>query len=57
MATTVKFGDTAATNVVYTSPTQVVATTPAGVAGTVDVTVTTSAGEDTLADGFEYTDA
>lgn len=57
MATTVKFGDADATNVVFNSATEVVATTPAGVAGTVDVVVTTSGGTDTLADGFEYTDA
>lgn len=56
--TTVKFGDVAATSVTVNSPTEVVATTPAGVtAGDVDVTVTTSAGEDVLIDGFEYTGA
>ena len=54
MATTVKFGDVEATDVTFTSDTEVVATTPAGVEGTVDVTVTTSGGSDTLADGFEY---
>lgn len=56
MATTVKFGDVEATNVTFNSATEVVATTPAGVAGTVDVTVTTTGGEDTLAGAFEYTD-
>lgn len=57
MATTVKFGDTDAALVTFNSATEIVATTPEGVAGTVDVTVTTSGGTDTLADGFEYTDA
>lgn len=58
MATTVKFGDLDAAAVTFNSPTEIVATTPAGVeAGSVDVSVTTSGGTDTLADGFEYTDA
>lgn len=55
MATTVKFGDADATSVTFTSVTEIVATTPAGTAGAVDVTVTTTGGTDTLADGFEYT--
>jgi hypothetical protein len=55
--TTVMFGDVEATSVTFNSATEVVATTPAGVAGTVDVTVITSGGNDTLADEFEYTDA
>lgn len=57
MATTVKFGDQDATSVTYNSPTEIVATTPAGTAGSVDVTVTTTGGTDSLAAGFEYTDA
>lgn len=54
MATTVKFGDVEATDVTFNSDTEVVATTPAGVEGAVDVTVTTSAGSDTLTGGFQY---
>ncbi len=53
MAVSVKFGDTAATDVTVVSDTEVTVTTPAGT-GTVDVVVTTSGGSDTLADGFTY---
>ena len=49
------FGNTAATNVMVTSPTQITATTPAHAAGTVDVVVTISDSQTaTLAGGFRY---
>ena len=58
MATTVMFGDNAATSVTYVSATEVTATAPAHItAEAVDVTVTTSAGEATLADAYTYTSA
>ena len=52
---TVKFGSTAATNVVVVSSTTITATTPAGTAGAVTVTVTSSGGQSgSLANGFTY---
>lgn len=54
MAVAVTFGGNLATNVVVVSDTQVTATTPAHVPGAVDVTVTTSGGSATLANGFTY---
>ena len=51
---TVKFGTTAATNVVVVSATQITATTPAGSAGAVTVTVTVSGQSGSLANGFTY---
>ena len=51
---TVKFGATAATNVVVVSATQITATTPAGSAGAVTVTVTVSGQSGSLATGFTY---
>jgi RHS repeat-associated protein len=53
-ATSVKFGNAAATNVVVTSPTSLTATTPAGAAGVVSVTVTTAGGSGTLNSAFTY---
>ena len=56
-ATAVKFGASAATNVVVNGAgTQITANAPAGAAGTVDVRVTTSAGTSTIvsADKFTY---
>jgi autotransporter-associated beta strand protein len=55
-ATTVDFGGNPATSVVVESPTWITATSPAGTAGTVDVTVTTSAGPSPIssADQFIY---
>lgn len=57
MATTVTIGGTAATDVQVTSATELTAVVPAGTAGAADVTVTTSAGSDTLTDGYTYVDA
>jgi Concanavalin A-like lectin/glucanases superfamily/Chitobiase/beta-hexosaminidase C-terminal domain/IPT/TIG domain/Fibronectin type III domain len=54
---TVKFGVTAATNVVVTSSTQITVTTPAGSAGAVTVTVTVNGQTGSLANGFTYTAA
>ena len=51
---TVKFGATAATNVVVVSSTTITATTPAGSAGAVTVTVTMSGQSGSLANGFTY---
>lgn len=57
MATTVTIGGEAATDVTVTSATELTAVVPAGTAGPADVTVTTSAGSDTLTDGYTYVDA
>lgn len=54
MATTVTVGGTAATSVTVTSATSLTAVVPAGTAGAADVVVTTSAGSDTLTDGYTY---
>ena len=51
---TVKFGTTAATNVVMVNGTTITATTPAGSAGTVTVTVTVGAQSGSLTAGFSY---
>ena len=52
---TVKFGSTAATNVVVVSSTSITATTPAGSAGAATVTVTNSNGlSGSLTSGFTY---
>ena len=51
---TVKFGATAATNVVVVSSTTITATTPAGSAGAVTVTVTVSGQSGSLTNGFTY---
>jgi hypothetical protein len=51
---TVKFGPTAATNVVVVSSTSITATTPAGSAGAVTVTVTVSGQSGSLTNGFTY---
>ncbi len=51
---TVKFGATAATNVVVVSSTSITATTPAG-AGAVTVTVTVNGQSGSLTNGFTYT--
>ena len=51
---TVKFGATAATNVVVVSSTSITATTPAGTAGAVTVTVTVGGQSGSLASGFTY---
>ncbi|WP_328405073.1 IPT/TIG domain-containing protein [Streptomyces sp. NBC_00390] len=48
----VKFGTKQATNVTNVSPTQVTALAPAGAAGTVTVTLTTTAG---VSNGLTYT--
>jgi hypothetical protein len=55
-ATGVKFGTTAASNVMVVSATQITATAPAEAAGTVDVTVTTPVGTSatSTADQFTY---
>jgi hypothetical protein len=53
MATTVKFGDADATDVVVVSDTQITATSPAGT-GTADVVVTNANGTGTLPGGFTY---
>jgi sugar lactone lactonase YvrE len=52
-ATTVAFGSMAARHVVFVSSTEVIATAPPGV-GTVDVTVTTPDGHDTLPAAYAY---
>ena len=52
---TVKFGSTAATNVVVVSSTSITATTPAGSAGAVTVTVTVNGQSGSLTNGFTYT--
>jgi IPT/TIG domain len=53
---TVTLGGTAATNVTVVSSVSITATTPAHTAGTVDVVVTNSDGQnDTLSNGFTYT--
>ena len=54
-ATSVKFGGTAATNVVVNSNTQIHVTAPAHAAGTVSVTVTTSSGTNAANSLFTYT--
>lgn len=55
MATTVTIGGVAATAIDVTSTTELTAVVPAGAtAGAVDVVVTTSAGSDTLDDGYTY---
>jgi hypothetical protein len=54
---TVKFGNTAATNVVVGSGTQITATTPAGSAGAVTVTVTVNGQSGSLTNGFTYNGA
>jgi hypothetical protein len=46
--TTVTFGEAAATDVSYESPTSIVAVTPPGIAGKVNVTVTTAGGTSTI---------
>ena len=51
---TVKFGATAATNVVVASSTSITATTPAGTTGAVTVTVTVSGQSGSLTNGFTY---
>ena len=52
---TVKFGSTAASNVVVVNSTTITATTPAGSAGAVTVTVTNSNGlSGSLSNGFTY---
>ena len=51
---TVKFGATAATNVVVVSSTSITATTPAGSAGAVTVTVTVGGQSGSLASGYTY---
>jgi hypothetical protein len=51
---TVKFGSTAATNVVVVSSTSITATTPAGSAGAATVTVTVSGQTGSLTNGFNY---
>ncbi len=52
----VRFGGTAATNVVVTNATHITATTPSHTAGAVDVVVTNSDGQPgTLSNGFTYT--
>jgi len=54
-ATSVKFGGTAATNVVVNSNTQIHATAPAHAAGAVSVTVTTSSGTNAANSLYTYT--
>ena len=51
---TVKFGSTAATNVVVVNSTTITATTPAHAAGGVTVTVTVNGQSGNLANGFTY---
>ena len=53
---TVEFGETPATEVIVDSPTTITAVSPAGTAGTVDITVTTSAGTSAVnkKDHFKY---
>jgi hypothetical protein len=52
---TVKFGSTAATNVVVVSSTSITATTPAESSGAVTVTVTVNGQSGSLTNGFTYT--
>lgn len=53
---TVTIGGTAASNVIFVSPTEMRADVPAGEAGSVDIVVTNPDGKsDTLAGGFTYT--
>lgn len=54
-ATSVKFGTTAATNMIVNSNTQIHVTTPAHAAGTVSVSVTTSSGTNAANSLFTYT--
>ena len=49
-----KFGPTAATNVVVSNSTTITATTPVGTSGAVTVTVTVSGLSGSLANGFTY---
>jgi hypothetical protein len=51
---TVQLGANGASNVAVVNSGTITATTPAGAAGTVNVTVTTSAGSGSLAGGFSY---
>ena len=51
---TVKFGSTAATNVVVVNATTITATTPAGSAGAATVTVTANGQSGSLTSGFTY---
>jgi len=51
---TVTIGGASATDVEVVNSTTITAVTPEGTAGAQDVVVTTSAGEDTLEDGFTY---
>lgn len=53
MAVTVQFGSEPGENIVVVSDTEITVDTPAGT-GTVDVTVTTDGGSDTLADAYTY---
>ena len=53
-ATSVKFGTTAATNVVVNNNTQIHATTPAHAIGAVSVTITTSSGANAVNSLFTY---
>ncbi|WP_274426302.1 beta strand repeat-containing protein [Chelativorans sp. YIM 93263] len=53
-ATAISFGGTPATSFTVDSATQITATTPAHATGTVDVTVTTPGGSDTLTDAFAF---
>ena len=53
---TVTIGGTAASNVIFVSPTELSVEVPPGAAGSVDIVVTNPDGKsDTLADGFTYT--
>jgi len=52
-ATAVRFGSSAATNIIVVSSTQITATSPAG-SGTVDVTVTTPAGTSSTSAADQY---
>jgi len=54
-ASSVKFGTTASSSVMFVSTTQLKAVAPAQVAGTVDVTVTTLAGTSGIVAGDHYT--
>lgn len=57
MPTTVTFGEVEATEVTFVSETELTVTLPpSAAAGTVDVSVSTTGGSDTLAGGFEYLD-
>ena len=53
--TTVAFGSTAATGVTFSSSTSLTAVSPAGTSGTVNVTVTTSAGTSVTNAGDQFT--